>query len=222
MKKSVFLKVITCIFAFYGVFLSLLTAQKEGYSPPFSRLLYFTAQSNLLLGISKGTEGAVLLRKKRMGYGLYVLSFISTVGVVLTGVTFCFFLAPFSPKDYAPWTVCNLFTHIFTPILGAVDFFINSPELRLPKKAVFSCLIPPAVYCLLISLLSLRGVNFGRGVPYPYFFFHYRSPAGVWGFSHVAPFYVGSGYFLVALGLFTLAVALIFRALRNKKEGVKN
>lgn len=222
MKKAVFLKFTTCIFAFYGVFLSLLTAQKEGYSPPFSRLLYFTAQSNLLLGGCKFAEGVLLLRKKSIGLGLFTLSFISVVAITLTGVTFCFFLAPFSPENYAPWTACNLFTHVFTPLLGAVDFFINSPFLRLSTKAVFLCLLPQAVYGVAVSLLALRGVNFGRGEPYPYFFFHYRSPAGVWGFSRVSPFYVGSGYFLLALGVFTLAVALCFRALHNKKESVKH
>ncbi len=220
MKKTVFLKVTTCISAFYGVFLSLLTARWEGYTPPFCRLLYFTAQSNLLLGACKLAEGVALLRKKRIGRGLFLLSFISTVAVILTGVTFCFFLAPLSPKNYTPWTVCNLFTHIFTPLLGGVDFFTNSPKLPLSKKSVFLCLIPQAVYCFGISLLVLSGVNFGRGEPYPYFFFHYRSPAGVWGFSRVAPFYVGSGYFLLALGIFTLAVAVIFRTLHNKKGSV--
>ena len=217
MRKNVFLKAVTCICAFYGVILSILTARREGYTPPFSRL-YFTAQSNLLLGCSKLIEGIVLLCKQRLGRGLFVLSFISTVAVSLTGITFCFFLAPFSPGDYSPWTTCNLFTHVFTPLLGAVDFFANSPAFHLSKKTVWLCLIPPLVYALGISLLVQKGVNFGRGEPYPYFFFHYRSPAKIWGFSHISPFYVGSGYYLLALGIFTLALALVFRALYNKKS----
>ncbi len=219
MKRSVFLKIITCISAFYGVILSLLTARREGYAPPLIRLLYFTAQSNLLLGVSKLLD-LIFTRKPRAKRGLYVFSFICTVALTLTGITFCLFLAPLSPKDYTPWTVCNLFTHVITPFLGIMDFFTNPHALRLSKKTIGLCLLPPSVYCLIISPLSLRGVNFGRGVPYPYFFFHYRSPAGVWGFSHVAPFYVGSGYFLVLLGIFTLAVAIIFRAINNKKNAV--
>ena len=222
MSKSVFLKLTTCIFAFYGVILSLLTAQREGYTPPLSRLLYFTAQSNLLLGITKLAEGAVLLRRKRIGGGLFTLSFISTVAISLTGITFCFFLAPFSPPEYAPWTACNLFTHIFTPVLGVADFFANRPSASVTKKTVWLCLIPPLIYTLGVNLLTITGVNFGRGEPYPYFFFHYRSPAKIWGFSRVAPFYVGSGYCLLALGGVTLCLAFLFRALHNKKESVAN
>ena len=202
------LKIATPTFAFVGVFISLLFANRDGYSHWSRRLLYFTAQSNLWIGIVFLL--VFVCRKSSLLPRIYLLKYVFTVSITVTGLVFCFLLAPFSDESYTPWTFCNILTHVLTPLFAIADFFLDEYRISLKKTAVFSALLPPFLYCVFAWILESFHVDFGRGVPYPYFFLNYRSPAKLFGFSNEPPFFVGSFYWLILFLLLVLTISLLY------------
>ena len=217
---STFLKYLTVAVSLGGVLLSLISARQDGYSHWGRRLLYFTAQSNIWLGITFLLILLLPLKKKNTALWkerLYVFKYIFTVSITITGLVFCTILAPFADEDYHPWRVCNLLTHVFSPFLAILDFFIDPYQVSLTKRQVFLPLIPPFAYFLLASVLSATHIDFGRGVSYPYFFLNFNSPAGVFGFSPISPFFIGSFYWIALLSLVVLFFAHLYARWSNKK-----
>ena len=213
-------KILTIGSSLGGVALAVLTASASGYTHWASRLLYFTAQSNIWMGLT----AFVLLcfpRNKtafQMGKGwktAYALKYVFTVSITLTGLVFCGLLAPFCGDEYKPWTTANFLTHVFAPAFAVLDFFLDENQPFVSKKQTLCCLIPPLLYSVLASTLCYFGVDFGRGKTYPYFFLNYRSPAGIFGFSRERPFFMGEFYWLVLLGLLVWGIAWLYARLYN-------
>jgi hypothetical protein len=224
MKKKIspLLKLLTLLSAFGGVALSLVFSKQDGYSHWSKRLLYFTAQSNIWIGVTFLLILFLPLKKKnaeRYAARLYLFKYIFTVCITMTGLIFCCLLAPFADENYHPWTGYNLLTHVFTPFFAIADLFLDDRPIAIDKKGIALSLAPFLAYSLLASVLGLARTDFGRGTSYPYFFFNYTSPAGVFGFSNVHPFYVGSFYWLTLFGAITLGIAYLYaRLLENKKR----
>lgn len=218
--KNKLLKLITAFSAFFGVTLSLITARADGYSVWYTRLLYFTAQSNIWVSV---TFTLLLFREHfspRNRERLYVLRYIFTVSITVTALIFCGLLAPFSDESYTPWTLPNIFTHIVTPLFAVTDFLLDNRAV-ISNKQIALAVLPPLSYLLFVSVLEYFTVDFGRGVPYPYFFTYYRSPAGLFGFSKERPFFVGAFYWLTLFLLFVLALGYLYAYVSRKKTSRK-
>ena len=218
---SLSLKILTVLSSLGGVLLSLFFARRDGYSHWSRRLLYFTAQSNIWIGVTFLLLLLLPLKKKNAELWkarLYLFKYIFTVSITITGLVFCCLLAPFADGNYRPWGFCNLLTHVFTPIFAIADLFLDEYPLILGGKQVFFSLVPFLFYFFTASILGFAHTDFGRGVTYPYFFLNYTSPAGVFGFSHVYPFYVGSFYWFALLGVLVVGIALLYARLLNKKR----
>lgn len=220
-KLSVTLKILTVLASLGGVTLSLIFAARDGYSHWSKRLLYFTAQSNIWLG----AVFILLLfsaRKEKMSIPctqqLYLLKYVFTVSITVTGLTFCGLLAPFSDDSYTPWTFCNLLTHVFSPVFAVADFYLDPPPIKLRAQDSLLCLLPPLFYCSTTIVLEICRTDFGRGVPYPYFFLYFRSPVGLFGFSKRPPFILGTFYWLCLFLLLVLLLGFFFarRSVRKK------
>ncbi len=204
-----------------GVLLSLFTAVKDGYSHWARRLLYYTAQSNIWLGV---TTLFVLFfslapyrenREKR----LYILRFIFTVSITMTGIVFCGLLAPFAPKyGFSVWSFSSILTHAVTPLLAVADFFIDKRAFPLNNQHVFLCMLPSIIYFFSAFVLEYFRVDFGRGQPYPYFFMNFRSPAGIFGFTHTPPFVMGTFYWFLLFPALLLGIAFLYKYFYNKKR----
>lgn len=215
---STITKILTIGCAFGGVFLAMLTASASGYTHWTRRLLYFTAQSNLWMGITElallvflwKKQGAKAHKQREI---LYLLKYIFTVSITLTGLVFCGLLAPFCGEEYKPWTAANFLTHVFAPFFAVVDFFVDERQPFISLKQSLYCLIPPLLYSVLASTLCYFNVDFGRGKTYPYFFLNYRSPAGIFGFSNKRPFFMGEFYWLVLLALLVWGIAWLYARL---------
>ena len=203
-----------------GVFLALFTAKQSGYTHWGRRLLYFTAQSNIWMGVTALI--LLFLPRKMQGEAMrgkwkkaYILKYIFTVSITLTGLVFCGLLAPFCGDSYKPWTTANFLTHVFAPIFAVLDFFLDENQPFITKKQTLLCLIPPLLYSILASALCFFNVDFGRGKTYPYFFLNYRSPAGIFGFSNQRPFFMGEFYWIVLLALLVWGIAWLYARLYN-------
>lgn len=223
-KISYALKWLVTLSAFGGVILSLFTAQKDGYSHWSARLLYFTAQSNIWLGFTFLMLALFpLFRHKNDEWKrpLYLLKYVFTVCILVTALVFCALLAPFSDESYRAWTVCNLFTHVVTPALALMDYFIDPYRPALTTKNAFLCALPALSYLFCTVFLVALHVDFGRGVEYPYFFINYRSPVGFFGFSSSPPFVMGVFYWLILFAFLVVLLAFLLKLPVQKKRALK-
>ena len=147
-KLTILLKLFIIASTFGGVVLSLIQATQDGYSHWSRRLLYFTAQSNLWIGsvclllvLSKALRFQKIWLKR-----LYVLKFIFTVSITITGLVFCTLLAPFAPKSYNLWVFSGYLTHVVSPVLALCDFFIDDYPLQIQRPHLWLSIIPPLFY----------------------------------------------------------------------------
>ena len=221
-KVSVILKILLCVSSLGGVSLSLIYASTDGFFHWTRRVMYFTAQSNIWLGL---TTLIILLSplfntKEKWTKRFYLLRYVFTVSISMTGLVFCLLLAPFADSSYHVWSVNNIMTHVTSPLLAVSDYFIDERRTRLSKKQVFLSVVPPILYFSFVSVLYFLQFDFGRGETYPYFFINYRSPAGVFGFSSEMPFIIGSFYWFALFSLVVIGLGFFygrFKVEENKK-----
>ena len=89
--------------------------------------------------------------------------------------------------------------------------------MNLIKRHILLTTVPPLLYSAFASVLCIMKVDFGRGEPFPYFFFNYYSPAGVFGTSDVMPYRIGSFYWIVFMFFVIIGVGALYRKLYNRK-----
>lgn len=223
LKRNSFLalKILIALFVIAGLILNFVYAKEDGYSSASARLLYFTNQSNIWIGAMALLFVSLEIFERRKGKSvswrwLYPMKLAFVVSITLTGVVFCALLAPHAGEDYRAWTVGSVFVHAVVPALSIIDFLFDTSSFRYEKKHNFFSLIPPFYYFLFSLVLYLCNVDFGRGDPFPYFFLNFGSPAGIFGFSDVFPYKMGSFYWVVLLSLFVFSVSLLYSFLYNK------
>ena len=222
-KISFSLKFVTAAAALIGVVWSFFNATADGYSHWSKRLLYFTSLSNLwialtFIAILVTARSKVWSDNTRVKKILHILKYIFTVSITLTGFIFCAVLAPGSANaNYNAWTAASILTHVVVPTLSVVDFFVDTYRVALIRRHILLTTVPPLLYSVFASVLCIMKVDFGRGEPFPYFFFNYYSPAGVFGTSDVMPYRIGSFYWIVFMFFLIIGVGALYRKLYNKK-----
>ena len=215
---AVLLNFSIAVWAFLGVLLALVYATRDGYSAWPRRLLFFTQQSNLWIGVASLAFAWVLLRPESKERHLRLVSFfkyIFTVSITVTGIVFCGLLAPFA--DVPVWYLSNVITHVVVPVLALIDFFTNPLILPIRKKKATYALIPPTAWFLFASVLCALRVDFGRGDPYPYFFMDFYSEVGLFGVQAIPgerP-QLGSFYWFVLIFLLICGICYAFRTWHN-------
>lgn len=214
---SFIIKCQLCFTSLFGVLLSLIRAKEHGYFPWWTRLLYFTAQSNLWIGITTFIILCLPLFKtgEKVRARLYTLRFVFTVSIMLTGVIYCALLAPFADESYHVWSPSGLLTHVFTPLLALADFFVDKESGRIENKHLFYATAAPSLYILIASGLCIANVDFGRGVAYPYFFMNYRSSVGLFGVGGTPPFFLGSAYWIALFGGVSVLLAWVLKKMKR-------
>ncbi len=215
---SIIFKIFIVATSLGGVLLSLITAVADGYSHWARRLLYFTAQSNIWIGVITLfiLFSYLMPYREKRERRLYLLRFYFIVSITMTGVVFCGLLAPFAPKyGFTVWSLSSLCTHVLTPVLAIVDFFVDKRAFPINKRHVFLSVLPSLFYFSTAFLLEYLRVDFGKGVPYPYFFMNFRSPVGVFGFSKNPPFIMGTFYWFLLFPTLLLFIAYLYRFLYN-------
>lgn len=202
-KLSTLLKVIVIVSAFVGTAIS---AFGDGnfFMGGSRAFMYFTIQSNIAVAIISAI-GLFLMRGDRaVSRAWFVVKFVGAVAITLTGVVFCFVLAP--TLGSKAWNVHNVLTHVVVPIAAVADFFIVAPKARISKKNVPFVLIPPILYAIYAGIGYVQGWEFYEGgYNYPYFFLNWGSPAGAFGFTDELPF-MGTGWWILLLFVFLLVV----------------
>lgn len=215
------LKICIVFAGIIGVFISLFTTRLDGYSHWPVRFLYFTTQSNLWIGF---TVLAILLlpyfpdkNKEKWEKRLYILKYIFTVSITVTGLVFCFLLAPFADESYRPWSFTSILTHVIAPLTSIVDFFVDETQIEWKNRNLFYSIVPPLCYFAFAMLLGAFNVDFGRGEPFPYFFLNFKTEAGLFGFVDGDLPQFGSMYWIILILCMILGLSALY-SLKYKKN----
>lgn len=209
---SILLKAIVVVGALVGVVLSYYNSR--GFNNGNSTFLFFTIQSNLWIALLDVVALAMMTRGgcTRRWYSLAQLMF--TVSITLTGVVFCFVLAP----TMAPGTAfvpANVLTHVVVPIAAVADFVVCRKSYAFHRSDAFYPTLPALYYLVFASIGYVLNWPFAEGANYPYFFLNWGSPAGAFGFCSEFPF-MGVVYYILAILLFLIALSSCYIALCPK------
>ncbi|MCR5516709.1 MAG: Pr6Pr family membrane protein [Lachnospira sp.] len=210
-RISYLLKLIVFVSAIVGTFLSAY-AGRHSFMGGSRVFMYFTIQSNIAVAIISLIGCFKIASKKEVSRLWQVIKFVGTVSITLTGIVFCFVLAP--TLGQAAWNVQNILTHVIVPIAAVVDFFVISNVGNLKKRDVIYIIIPPILYAIYAGIGYVKGWQFAEGINYPYFFLNWGSKAGAFGFTNELPF-MGSAWWILVLLVFLILVALCYLAITN-------
>ena len=208
---SLIFKIIIIVSAVVGTILSYY-AGLNSFMGGNNVFKYFTIQSNIAAALISLIGGVILIVKRKAGKAWYVIKFVGTVAITLTGVVFTFVLAP-TLGEHA-WVLHNILTHVVVPVVSIADFFVVGRYARLKKRYVFFVVIPPLLYAVYSGIGYIQGWEFAPGVNYPYFFLNWGSPAGAFGFTEGLPF-MGSAWWIIAIFIFLIIIGLIYLLIVN-------
>ncbi len=219
-KISFLLKWLIVLSSLGGVIVSLYFAERDGYSHWATRLMYFTGLSNIWIGmwtiVLLVSPYVKYLSTDKVKKILYIIRYIFTVSIIITGIVYCTILAPFAYKEnFNAWAFSNVLTHVVAPILSVVDFFFDEYKFKITKEYILFTTIPPLIYFMFAGMLNILDVDFGRGNNYPYFFLNLKSPVGIFGFSDTPPFILGSFYWILLFLAMIYSIAVVLMAINS-------
>lgn len=204
-QLSYILKAVVFISSVLGTFLSAY-AGRHSFMGGYSVFMYFTIQSNILMAILSAA-GICCLLKDRTGTVWPVIKFVGTVSITLTGMVFCFVLAP--TMGPSAWNLKNILTHVVVPLAAVMDFFVVGQSFSIKYRKVVYVIIPPLLYAIYAGIGYVRGWHFSEDANYPYFFLNWGSPAGAFGFTNQLPF-IGCMWWILLLLLFLIATGVLY------------
>lgn len=209
---SLLLKIIVFSFATIGTLLCIFS-NRDSFMGGASVLMYFTIQSNIFIAIICLIGGILLIFSKNIKNSWYIVKYVATVSITLTGFVFCFVLAPTMGKN--AFSVVNVFTHVIVPISAIIDFFVTGVYSNIGKKNIIYIIIPPLLYVIFAGVGYVLNWQFSKGANYPYFFLNWGSSAGAFGFSNQLPF-MGTVYWILVLLAFIILVGYLYLLVLEK------
>lgn len=207
---SLFLKAIIVIAAVWGI--SLCAFDANAFMGGKAVWLYFTIQSNIWM-VLVALLGAAKMFRQSFPRWMSVLQLMMTVSITLTGLVYCFMLAPLMGEQ--AFNLTNVLTHVVVPVASVLDFFVSSRWLSLRDRDAWYVVIPPLYYLGFAAIGYVLNWQFGPGINYPYFFLNWGSPAGAFGFSDMLPF-MGVMYYVLIMLLFLLLVGRLYIFVHQK------
>ena len=200
------LKMTVILSAVIGTFLSWY-AGRNSFMGGKTVFMFFTIQSNIALAIICLIGFVKMQNGKPFSGFWYIVKFVGTVSITLTGAVFCFVLAPIMQQG--AWNIQNILTHVVVPIAGILDFFITGINSNIRKRIALWVIVPPLLYAIYAGIGFVLNWQFIEGYNYPYFFLNWGSPAGAFGFTDELP-YIGCAWWIIALGCALLIVGYIY------------
>ena len=208
MQKAIscILKIIVFVSAILGIFLSAY-AGRHSFMGGSRVFMYFTIQSNIAIAIICAAGLIGLFRNKSVSDLWWVIKFVGTVSITLTGAVFCFVLAP--TLGNAAWNLQNILTHVVVPVTAIIDFFVVGVSSNIKKRNTFWVIVPPILYAVYAGIGYVENWQFAEGYNYPYFFLNWGSPAGAFGFTDELPF-MGCAWWILSLFIILLIVGYLY------------
>ena len=207
---SFFMKAIVVIAAVVGIVLSAIQSA-DYFMGGHTVFMYFTIQSNIFIALVC-IVGFILLILNKTSNLWNIIKFVATISITLTGLVFCFVLAP-TMWDYA-WSAPNVLTHVIVPISAIADLFLISELTKYNKIDVCYVIVPPILYACYAAVGYCLNWQFAPNTNYPYFFLNWGSKAGAFGFSSELPFMGCVWWILLLLGLL-IGLGLLYLKIIN-------
>lgn len=187
-----------------------------------SPLLYFTNQSNVWIGVIALVfvifDFVVLVKNKdieKPNY-LYIIKFMCTVAITLTGVIFNFILYPQAVINNIPllyFSLHNFFVHVIVPVLSVISYIIFDYRFRTTKFTFLFATILPIYYLCFSLILSANNVYFTKDSTVPYFFLDYKT----YGWFNISSNGLGVFYWIIIVILMICIIAIIFIVIKNAR-----
>ncbi|MBP5593149.1 MAG: Pr6Pr family membrane protein [Clostridia bacterium] len=203
---SYILKSIVIICAVTGTIMSA-SAGRDTFMGGGGVFMYFTIQSNIAIALVCLVGAFFLIKTTYIKNIWFVIKFVITISITLTGAVFCFVLAP-TLGSFA-WIPYNVLTHVVVPLSAIADFFVVGVYGNIKKISILYVTIPPLLYVVYAGIGYVAGWEFMPGVNYPYFFLNWGSPAGAFGFSSELPF-MGCVWWIVALLMLLVGLGYLY------------
>lgn len=210
-RVSYILKLVIICAAIIGTFLTAY-AERNSVVGAKRAFMYFTIQSNIAIALISAVGCCLLIMNKTESAVWHVIKFVGTVSITLTGVVFCFVLAPTFKSN--AWNVQNVLTHVVVPVFAVIDFFVIASCVKINRKNVFYVIIPPLLYAIYAGIGYKLNWQFADGYNYPYFFLNWGSAAGAFGFSKELPF-MGTVWWIISLFVFLILVGCCYLAVAD-------
>ena len=211
-KLSYILKTVVVIAAVVGIVMSALGG-KQSFMGGKVVLMYYTVQSNIAIAAVCAIGLYLMHRNRAVPNTWFVIKFVMTVAITLTGVVFCLILAP--TMGTAAWNIQNILTHVVVPVAAVADLFITGVCGDIRREHNIFITIPPLLYVVFAAIGFVCNWQFGFGHNYPYFFLNWGSPLGVFGFSSQFPF-MGTVWWILLLLAFLFLVSRVYISLLNR------
>ena len=200
------LKTVLILSAVIGTFLSW-HAGRDSFMGGRTVFMFFTIQSNIALAVICLIGLVKILKNKPFSDLWYIIKFVGTVSITLTGAVFCFVLAPTMQHD--AWNIQNILTHVVVPAAGILDFFVTGISSHIKKRNDLWVIVPPILYAIYAGIGYVQNWQFAEGYNYPYFFLNWGSPAGAFGFTNALP-YMGCAWWILTLFFALLIVGMLY------------
>lgn len=174
--------------------------------------LYFTIQSNIWIAAILAVFAiAQIVRLKASNddipSALWIIKFVFTVAITLTGGVFCAVLAPTIPGAFN--SAANVLTHVVVPICAIADLFVAGQKAPRHNVIVWA-LVPPIYYLIFASIGYVSNWDFGNGLNYPYFFLNWNSPVGAFGFGGGGEYFMGTFWWIIVMILLVSGIAALY------------
>jgi len=208
---TIILKLIVVISATIGVILSAI-AGIEAFMGGSTVFMYFTIQSNILIALVCLIGMILILFKLKTNNIWNIIKFVSTISITLTGLVFCFVLAPTMESD--AWGLANVLTHVVVPLAAIIDFFVIGIYLEYKKADVIYVIIPPLLYAIYAGIGYALNWQFSKNTNYPYFFLNWGSKAKAFGFTNELP-YMGVMWWIILLLLMLVGLGFLYLKIIN-------
>ena len=215
---SCVLKIVVIFSAILGTFLSAY-AGRHFFMGGSRVFMYFTIQSNIAIAIICAAGLIGLFRNKSVSDLWWVIKFVGTVSITLTGAVFCFVLAP--TLGNAAWNPQNILAHVVVPVAAIIDFFVVGVSSNIKKSNTFWVIVPPILYAVYAGIGYVENWQFAEGYNYPYFFLNWGSSAGAFGFTDELPF-MGCAWWIIFLFVVLLIVGYLYLKIVDILKRFKN
>ena len=213
-KVSFLFKFIIVFTSLGGTVYGFFTATLDGYSVWYKRLLYFTTQSNVWIGVVYLAIILIYLFKKsnneKLLRSFYLCKYFFVVSISITGLVFCSVLGPFADESFRAWSLYSLLAHVITPVLSITEFYIDEYEYNFKNSHVLGTIIAPLIYFALTMILGAVKYDFGRGDPFPYFFLDIHSDVGLFGFKSKPLPNMGTVWWILLLLSLIIGIGFLF------------
>lgn len=217
--KRIIVNTIIFLSALVGVYLELTRT-----GSPENIILFFTIQSNIWIMCVCLLFVLLDIFKKDVPKFLYIIKFIFTVSILVTGIIYNFVLVPqysaISSSIASLYTLSASLLHIVTPVFSLVSYIFYDRSYKHNRGFCLTGTIMPIVYFTILTIISLVSSNtclFGKGYAcssFPYFFMDYQKNGWFTLSSNIAS--LGVFYWVAIIFIAVLIMSKILLLLNNK------